>query len=411
MNPNKWLRRGKVLVVPPGYNYLRAEATELSQPLLVAPAEAGWDESLVGRFLAIDEPSESYAADERLSLGYAGAPGRPLHRWWHVTAIERRPDGRSNLFVERTSWWTTRRGGPTLMRFDNYSTDPSRLHPLACIVAPGAWASDVRDGVCGDTPGRVGLASPSDRRTIVLAPFPQQGTALDFEPNDPITQPLGADVWRPTGVRIRHHQGYPGIIGDASFSSYNTGKTQVDAALEVNAAAQGTLAEVLAKQKDRRPPYRVGIVLQAAMGTGLELRAPVEQAALDLWEDDGNLKPIQWRLPSRVARLHVDPKTADFIFSGGDLDLQGQGLVRQTGVSATATAAHNLRGIAVAIPKGSHRMAVRFDRPEADAVYSIVVQGNWFTLDRVTEKRSDGFNVDFSVPAPDGAAFDWQLVR
>jgi hypothetical protein len=245
----------------------------------------------------------------------------------------------------------------------------------------------------------------------VLAPSPQAGTRFDFEPNDPIAQPLGADVWRATGVRIRHHQGYPGIIGDASFASYNTGETQVHAAVEVNAAAQGRLEEVLARQKDGRPPYEAGIVLQAATGTALVVRGPVEQAAVDLWEHDGNLKPIQWRLPSRAARLHVDPKTADFVFSGGDLDVQGQGVVRQSGVSATATPAHNLRGIGVPIPAGAKRCAVRFDRPEADAVYSVVVQGSWFTLDRVTEKRADGFDIEFSEPAPQGATVDWQLVR
>jgi hypothetical protein len=411
MNPKKWLRDGEVIVVPPGYKYLREEATNLDQPLLVAPDAAGWDESLVGRFLAIDEPSESYAADETLSFGYAGAPGRPLHRWWLITEMERRPDGRRNLFVERTAWWTTRRGGPTLLRFSNYTTDQDHLHPLACIVAPGAWASDVRDAVCGDLPGIVGIARPQDRRAIVLAPSPQAGTRFDFEPNDPITQPLGSDVWRPTGVRIRHHQGYPGIIGDASFASYNAGKTQVQAAVEVGASTQGTLDEVRARQKDGRPPYGAGIVLRAATGTALEVRGPVEQAAVDLWEYDGNVKPIQWRLPSRAARVHVDPKTADFVFSGGNLDVQGQGVVRQGGVSATSTPARNLRGIGVSVPAGAKRFTVRFDRPEADAVYSAVVQGNWFTLDRVTAKRADGFDIEFSEPAPQAAAIDWQLVR
>jgi hypothetical protein len=298
-----------------------------------------------------------------------------------------------------------------LMRFSNYSTDADHLHPLSCIVAPGAWASDVRDGVCGDRPGLVGVAAPGDRRTIVLAPFPQAGTRVDFEPNDPISQPLGADVWQPTGVRIRHHQGYPGIIGDASFSSYNTGKTQVQAALEVNAATQGKLDEVLARQKDGRPPYGAAILVRAATGTGLEVRGPVEQAAIDLWQYDGNLKPIQWRLPSRVARVHVDPQTADFVFSGGNLDVRGQGLVRQGGVSATTTPAHNLRGIGVAVAGGAKRLAVRFDQPEADPAYSLVVQANWFTLDRVTEKRADGFVVEFSEPAPQGSTLDWQLVR
>ena len=104
-------------------------------------------------------------------------------------------------------------------------------------------------------------------------------------------------------------------------------------------------------------------------------------------------------------------RTADFVFSGGNLDVQGQGVVRQGGLSGTTTPARNLRGIGVRVPVGAKRLAVRFDRPEADSAYSVVVQGNWFTLDRVAEKRADGFDVEFSEPAPQEAALDWQLVR
>lgn len=146
------------MVVPAGYPYLRENEENLNQPLLVGPADAGWDESLVGRFLSIDDPTESYAADEALSYGYAGAPGKPLHRWWHITALEKRPDGRWNLFVERTFRWTSRRGGPTLMKFANYTTGPDHVRELDYIIAPGAWASDVRDAICGDTPGSVAAA-------------------------------------------------------------------------------------------------------------------------------------------------------------------------------------------------------------------------------------------------------------
>jgi hypothetical protein len=411
MNPQKSLRQGKVVVVPPGHKYLREQATDLNQPLLVGPADAGWNESLIGRFLAIHDPSETYAADEALSFGYAGAPGKPLHRWWHITGVERRPDGRWNLFVERTFWWTSRRGGPTLMKFANYTTDERHVRELAYIIAPGAWASDVREAVCGDTPGHVGSASAQDKRTIVLAPFPQIGSSADFAPGDPITQPLGADVWRPTGVRIRHHQGYPGIIGDASFSSFNTGKTQVLAAMEVNAAAQGTLDEITAQQKDGLPPYGTGVVIHAATGTGMEIRGPVQNAAMDLWQYDGNIKAIQWRLPSRTARMHVDPRTANFVFSGGQMDLQGQGVVQHGGLSATTTPARNLRGISVPVPVAAKSLKVSFPQREADGVYSVAVQPNWFTLDRVVEKRPDGFTIEFSEPAPENGSIDWQMVR
>jgi hypothetical protein len=65
----------------------------------------------------------------------------------------------------------------------------------------------------------------------------------------------------------------------------------------------------------------------------------------------------------------------------------------------------------VRLPGGANRLTVRFSQPEADAAHSVVVQGNGFTLDRVTAKRKDGYEVEFSKPAPQEAALDWQLVR
>jgi len=73
MNPKKWVTAGKVKVVPAGYAYLREKAEQ--QSLVVGGEDVGWDESLTGRFFAIDEPSEYYADDEALSSGYAGPPG------------------------------------------------------------------------------------------------------------------------------------------------------------------------------------------------------------------------------------------------------------------------------------------------------------------------------------------------
>jgi hypothetical protein len=412
LNPAKWHTAGKVVVVPPGHKYLREEAANLNSPLLVSAGEVGWDASLIGRFIAIDEPTERYAADETLSYGYAGAPGVVMHRWWHITALEQRPDGRWNLYVERTMWWTNRRAGPSLMRWANYSTGTTQVRELAYIIAPGAWASDVRHGVTGDTPGNVGAANAGDPRRLLLAPTPQRGTAVDFAPDDPILQPLGPDPWLPTGFRVRHHQGYPGHMAGASFDAANLGKVQVGTALGVWGPG-GTLEEVLAQQKDGQPSFGSAVTVFATTSTGFVLRGAVRDAAIDLWQYDGNLKPLRWLMPAGVptARFYARPTDGAFVLEGRGLELNHQGTTLHAGISATATPARNLRGIQVPVPAGATTLDIVFVQPEADAAYSLTVQPNWFTLDRVATRTATGFTVEFQTAAPAGATLDWQLLR
>ena len=95
------------------------------------------------------------------------------------------------------------------------------------------------------------------------------------------------------------------------------------------------------------------------------------------------------------------------------MNLKGQATLQQTGLSATATPARNLRGIDVAVPTGASSLAVEFpqDRLEVDARYSITVQPNWKTMDWVIRKSKEGFTVAFSEPAPRQARIDWQMIR
>jgi hypothetical protein len=97
--------------------------------------------------------------------------------------------------------------------------------------------------------------------------------------------------------------------------------------------------------------------------------------------------------------------------AGGNLSLNKGGLERVGGVSATATRARNLRGIAVPVPRGKTTLTITFPQAEADANYALTVQPTWMTMDCLTRKTATGFTVQFSVPAPAGAAIDWQLIR
>src|SRR5947199_9673411 len=161
---------GKVLVVGPGYDYLRTGAPSLSQSLVVGRG-VPWDQSLVGRFFAITEPSEIYCMTE------AGTSHDVL-RWWHITAVEPRADGMTNLFVQRTVGLADRRSGPTLFRFDDYSLSATEERELTYVMRPGAWVSDVR-GVCGLV------------RSLLLAPQETAAPVLDFREHGPVDHPVG----------------------------------------------------------------------------------------------------------------------------------------------------------------------------------------------------------------------------
>ena len=107
--------------------------------------------------------------------------------------------------------------------------------------------------------------------------------------------------------------------------------------------------------------------------------------------------------------LVVDPNSGDMSIRGSDLAVPA---VKDTrGISATATAANNLRGINVVVPKGSREIAVTFPTPEPDDRYSLNVQPDWITQDAVTEKSATGFKAVFSSPADEKSHIDWQLIR
>ncbi|OPZ86523.1 MAG: hypothetical protein BWY76_00917 [bacterium ADurb.Bin429] len=116
-----------------------------------------------------------------------------------------------------------------------------------------------------------------------------------------------------------------------------------------------------------------------------------------------------WKSAAGKTVLMVNPKNGNMSVSGGEVALPTvKGL---SGISATSVAANNLRGINVPVKEGAQMLAVVFPANEPDANYSLTVQPNWFTLDRVVRKANNGFIVSFSTPAPKGAVVDWQLIR
>jgi hypothetical protein len=395
---------GKVLVVGPGYDYLRPGAPSLSQSLVVGRGVA-WDRSLVGRFFAIDEPTEIYRAGE-------AGNGRDVHRWWHITDVKPRADGMINLFVQRTTGLADRESGPTLFRFDNYSLSATEERELSYVIRPGAWVSDVRRGVNGDEVGSLGVARVENSRVLVLAPQDNPAPTLDFRKDDPITNAVGPDPLLPVAFRARHHDNFPSATPVPSFVSQNAGRVQLGAGFAVIGAMD------TADQKDGNPPFLVAFDVLSATEVALRVMGPVaaDKGAIEFWQPNGNPHKIRWLVKDKHGHdaemtFHADPLKAIFRLMGGPLDLGDMSTLRQSGLSATGTEAKNLRDIGVSVPATATTLKVFFPHEEDDTSYALFLQCSWPTRSVVT-KRTDGFDATFSDPAPAGGGLiDWLLVR
>lgn len=412
MNTDKWVTKGSVMIVNPGGTYLREDKPNPAHSsLIVGSADCGWDESLKGRWFAVNEPDEYY--DKNDSLGPLGSADGIVRLWWHITGVEKRADGRINLFVEKTKWGTNLKAGPALYSYSNYSTSDSNKKDLKYIIAPGAWVSDVRNGISGYAPGLAGTATKGEPRTLVLAPAPSFGTPADFAKDDPIIQAIGSCVYAPTGFRVRHFNMTPPMsqMGNSSFEATNWGRSPVSTALLIHGPG-GALDDVGKRLKCGKTPFGSAVVVNTATTNTFVVKGPVADSVFDLWQHDGNIKKFRWRQPGNgQASFHVDPQSSAFCFRGGPLELNSRGITGQRGISATEKEARNLRGIDVAVKAGESVLELKFTRPEPDAAYSINVQPNWNTNDWISSKRADGFTVEFSTPAVPGAKIDWQLIR
>lgn len=390
----------------------------------------GWFLALVGRpdgsdSIETTDASEYYRKGEPTPLG---AAPEDVYRWWYVTEVQEVSAGLAFAFVDRVFQRDREvaKSGPLLFRADNYTTAKAEVDPrrLKYILAPGAFVADVRDGVAGNVLGNEGV-QPTDARRIVLAPGDPQ-----LAPGDPITNALGPDVFHPTGFRARQIHHFPASSAGASFLSENLGRVQVGCGLHIaglldrNAgeAAEHALARL---QKDGKPQYGCGLWFTSTAESALRIEGYSRSAALELVQWDGDQR-ILWKNPEtgQTSDLRADRPTGDFVLStthgDGTAILTGGGglaLTELRGLSATATAAHNLRGTQ-ALKKDDTKASVTFvqadgatPNPEPDAHYRVFLQCTWPTASAVVRRTADGFDVEVSEKAPDGASFDWLLVR
>ncbi len=416
-NTGKWITAGTAMIVAPGHvdpwdpNDPRKTGRTFGGELfpggaIVGSADCGWTADVVGRFFALDEPGEYLDPAQDSDVGYTPAPDIRIHRWYQIMKFEERADGTKRIYIERTRWWCRHDIAPNLYDRENYSWD-GHLKPMRYVIAPGAVVADVSRAWTdsASTDGRVGN---EDTRTLVLAPSPDDGTAFDFEPGDPIAQAIGSDPWNVTGMRVRHFNYLPSTIEDGSFESMNLGRVAVESALSISGGA-GDLAADQAHMKDGNPRFRHGINIHASTAVGLRFGGDVRDAAIRFEQPHGRPQPIEWRVEgSEPRRLLVDPKTGDLGFNGG---VRAAALRLDGGLSAGDQPARNLRGISEPVAAGAAELEVRFPTPEADARYAVQVQPSWLTILAVDRKTAEGFVVRFAQPPASDGALDWLIVR
>jgi hypothetical protein len=404
MNPQKWIIGGSVVIVRPGSWY----ETAADDPNLINPvyqgksyptalrknAAAGRDEpaigglirfskdapltqDVVGRYFAVDDKSEMVSST--------------LRRWYLITSLKTNPDGTKDITIQRKWWGAKDAGAPTLYSEDNYTAD-GHEKPLKYVIAPGSLVYDVSGA----------LGSGATRRTLLVAPYADRGSTFDFVQNDPIEQAIGADPALPIPMRAWTFDKIPSAFPSPIVDAANYGVTR------------SSIMHVKGRDKDGSPAFDsiIHIDRDTPLNNVLYLRnATVNGAALRIAPSNGPA-PIVWSYGEggkQEAKLNVDEATGDLTFNGG-LYIPG-GFTQVGGLSGTAIAANNLRGIDVAVPARSTTLAVKFPKAEADADYALFLETNWLTGRTVTAQTPEGFTLSFDTPAPDNAHLNWMMVR
>ena len=408
LNPAKWITNGTVQIVRPaswtdtdpdldnaklhgqtfpttieknrvGINSLRMGG------VIRFSADAPVTEDAVGRYFAVD------AKDE-----YVPTPGNKalVRRWFLIDSVTKNADGTKDVRIIRHWWGAKSAGSPVLYKPENYSWDGHEA-PLPYIIAPGANAYDVSDGV------------KNLKHTVKLVPTSFTGMAADFATGDEIEQAIGPDPWKPTAFRAFIWNHVPSSLPSAVFDVANMGSVMLDTVLSVH-AGNGDIELEKAKNYDRNPHYDRIITVDSACNTGIKFAGDTGDAALLFAQPHDRVQPIKWYYgptnePPKVASLTVSRQTGALNFTGP---------ISATGLSADSkTPARNLRGKDVVVKAGATTVPITFVTEEADASYAVFVEQNWLGVRAITKKETKGFTIQFEKPAPADAKLDWMIVR
>jgi len=411
MNPAKWINQGTVSMVRPASwtsddataenpifqgktypttiekNALGISALKMGG-LIRLSADAPVTEAAVGRYFAVDEK------DEYL-------PKSDIRRWFLIDSVTKHADGTKDLRIVRHWWGAKSAGALTLYKPENYSWD-GHEKPLRYIIAPGANAYDVSDGV------------NNPKRTVKLVPTSFTGTAADFAPGDPLEQAIGPDPFKPISFRSWLWDVVPGAFPAPVIDIANNGAVMRDTLFWVHGGSSSFEKETTTRY-DRNPAWDRIIELGAVSNTGIKFAADTGHAAILFAQPNDRLQPIKWLYgqqkdaPPKVASLTVALETGELNFAGGGARFDGP--LTTTGLSADKLPARNLRGKNVAVKAGQTTADIAFAVEEADEDYAVFVEQSWIGNRAIVKKEAKGFTVQFEKPAPEGAKLDWMIVR
>jgi hypothetical protein len=413
MNPEKWITRGKVLVVPAesywdtidtgkypfeGKTYpstiVKGVGLRMGG-LIRGDKDCPWDESIVGRWIGITEKSELIAKSE----------GRI--RWYEIDGFSRNADGTKDITIQRFWWGAKSMGSPTLYREDNCTWD-GHVRPLSYVIAPGTYVVDVGRAV----PGK-GFKPDN---VLGLAPYRDMNTPMDFAKGDPIEQAVGPDPFKPTPIRLWMKDNVPSVFPAPGIDLCNESRgssTARYAGIWIRGGA--AKLEDCAKASDGRPGWENGLVLESAANVGINFQGDFANAGI-LFQQPYLEQPIKWYYGTReqgrpftAATLTVGRETGDLTFKGGDVRFSGSVVAR--GLSGDDKPARNLRGKRVPVAAGAKSVDITFPTAELDADYAIFIEQSWFGDRIVTNQTETGFTVTFDKAAPADARLNWVLVR
>jgi hypothetical protein len=408
MNPKKWITKGTVLLVRPGAwtdnspsivnpvwkgkTYpTTVEKNNLGIPslkmggLIRFSADAPVTEEAVGRYFAVDEKDEF-------------VPKTNLHRWFLIDSVTKNDDGTKDIRIIRHWWGAKPMNGIMLYKPENYSWDGHEKQ-LPYVIAPGANAFDVSDGVHGG------------KRIVKLVPTPFTGTEADFAPGDAVEQAIGPDPFKPISFRSWLWDAVPGAFPAPVFDIANHGVMR-DSMLWVHGGSS-SLEKETASRYDRSPAWDRILSLDSVSKTAIRFGADTADAAILFTQPNNREQPIKWHYgdpeaPPKVAALTVKHDTGELNFTG---DVRLGGSVVAKGLSADEKPARNLRGKNVPVKAGEMTVEVVFPVAEADEEYAVFVEQNWIGNRAIVKKEAKGFTIQFEKAAPENAKVDWMIVR
>ena len=402
LNKQKWITQGKVIVVPAesywdtidtgkypfqGRTYpttvVKGKGLRMGG-LIRGDKDCPWDDSIIGRWIAISEESEMVR--------------KTIYRWYQIDGLVKNPDGTKDITIQRFWWGAKTMSSMSLYRLENCTWD-GHLRPLSYVIAPGTYVAEVSRAVPAGKNAKM-------ENLLGVAPYRDANSKFDFEKGDAIEQAVGPDPFVPTGFRLWAEDQIPGAFPAPILDLYNMGHTTRYAAMWVRGGP--SKLEGLVNTPMQRPSWENAIVLDSAADVGINWKADFANAAI-LFQQPNHEQPMKWLYgprelgrPVAEATLTVSTNAGVFTFSTP---------ISTPGISADKTPARNLRGKDVAVQAGATSVSINFLVEESDASYAVFVEKNWIGDRAITKKDAKGFTIQFEKPAPADAKLDWMIVR